>query len=111
MGRSSDLTLKVTGRKERRHVELNEGKERIYDRIKRRKGIPEDKTRCVAEVEDSTGWHLFQCSRKRGYGPNGEYCKQHAKILMQREGPRKTSSSGSGQISSIMTEVKEVKSG
>ena len=43
------------------------------------KGIPEDKANCVAEVTDYSGWHSFQCQRKRGYGPNGEYCKQHAK--------------------------------
>lgn len=34
---------------------------------------PEDKTRCVEEV---SGQH--QCSRKRGHGPGGEYCRQHA---------------------------------
>ena len=43
------------------------------------KGIPEDKTQCVEAVYDSTRWHQRQCSRKRGHGPNGEYCKQHAK--------------------------------
>ena len=43
------------------------------------KGIPEDLTRCIASVSDDTGWHFNQCKRKRGYGPNGEYCKQHAK--------------------------------
>jgi len=48
------------------------------------KGIPEDKTRCVAEVTDWSGWHQYQCQRKRGYGPNGEYCKQHAKIIKER---------------------------
>jgi hypothetical protein len=45
------------------------------------KGIPEDKTRCVEEVTDFTGWHPYQCSRKRGYGPDGLYCRQHAKRL------------------------------
>ena len=48
------------------------------------KGFPEDKTRCVETVSDFTGWHQIQCSRKRGYGPNGEYCKQHAKKIEQR---------------------------
>ncbi len=44
------------------------------------KGNPEDKTRCVAEVwPHSSGWIPYQCLRKRGFGPNGEYCKQHAK--------------------------------
>lgn len=53
---------------------------RVYDEwAGNPKGIPEDKTRCVTEVRDFTGWHSFQCRRKRGFGPNGEYCKQHAK--------------------------------
>lgn len=43
------------------------------------KGFPEILTRCVAEVYSPVGWHSYQCSRKRGHGPNGEYCKQHAK--------------------------------
>jgi len=56
------------------------GKTRYYDQWSGNpKGIPEDKTRCVAEVGDFTGWHRLQCRRKRGYGLNGEYCKQHAK--------------------------------
>jgi len=58
-----------------------EKKARVYDQwAGNPKGIPEDSTRCVAEVMDFTGWHQFQCTRKRGYGSNGEYCKQHAKI-------------------------------
>jgi hypothetical protein len=48
-------------------------------------GIPEDKTKCVAEVTDFTGWHQYQCSRKRGHGSKGEYCKQHAKIERRNE--------------------------
>jgi len=47
-------------------------------------GIPEDPTRCIAEVADETGWHFYQCKRKRGYGPGGLYCKQHAKIIESR---------------------------
>jgi hypothetical protein len=49
------------------------------------KGIPEDPTRCVESVSDFTGWLSYQCARKRGYGPNKEYCKQHAKRLERRE--------------------------
>jgi len=53
---------------------------RIYDSwAGNPKGTPEDPTRCIAEVRDFTGWHYLQCSRKRGYGPNGLFCKQHAK--------------------------------
>jgi len=58
---------------------------KVYDQsVLRPKGIPEDPTRCIAEVFDETGWHRYQCQRKRGYGPNGEYCKQHAKIIESR---------------------------
>lgn len=40
-------------------------------------GVPEDKTKCIVAV----GLTSTQCSRKRGHGPNGEYCRQHAKIV------------------------------
>lgn len=43
----------------------------------------EDVTRCVEEVspEGLAGiGSSHQCYRKRGHGPNGEFCKQHAKI-------------------------------
>ena len=43
------------------------------------KGAPEDKTLCIMEVSDHEyrcpSYH--QCSRKRGHGPGGEYCKIH----------------------------------
>ena len=62
---------------------------RIYDKWAGNPvGIPEDPTRCVFAVSDITGWHQQQCRRKRGYGPNGEYCKQHAKIMERRESSR-----------------------
>ena len=49
-------------------------------------GSPEDKSRCVEEVWPNGGsWIPYQCSRKRGHGPNGEYCKQHAKHFEQRK--------------------------
>jgi hypothetical protein len=41
-------------------------------------GQPEDKTRCVASVYRRYSVIPGQCVRKRGYGPNGVYCKQHA---------------------------------
>lgn len=60
--------------------------ERLYDKSALNpKGTPEDKSRCIADVMDFFGWHLVQCSRRRGYGPNGEYCKQHAKIEERRK--------------------------
>lgn len=43
------------------------------------KGHSEDTTRCVMEVPNPPSWQHVQCSRKRGHGPAGEYCKQHAK--------------------------------
>ncbi len=52
-------------------------------------GTKEDKTRCVESVLDFTGWHSYQCQRKRGYGLNGEYCKQHAKKHPTIQGEKK----------------------
>ena len=37
----------------------------------------EDPARCVAAVRDGNGWGDRQCSRPRGHGPGGCYCKQH----------------------------------
>lgn len=45
----------------------------------RSKGTREDPTKCIAEVWPSSGWIPYQCTRKRGHGPDGLYCKQHAK--------------------------------
>jgi hypothetical protein len=33
--------------------------------------------RCHAEIWDN--WTTSRCSRKNGYGRDGDYCKQHAK--------------------------------
>ena len=46
---------------------------RIYGRLE----APEDLRQCVVEVFGE--WNSYQCSRKRGHGPDGLYCKQHAK--------------------------------
>ena len=44
------------------------------------KGIEENISRCVEEVYNRcSGMLSSQCSRKRGYGKDGLYCKQHAK--------------------------------
>ena len=43
------------------------------------KGIAEDKSRCVKSVQDFSGWHFYQCKRKRGFGFEGLYCLQHSK--------------------------------
>jgi hypothetical protein len=49
------------------------------------KGQPEDPTRCIEEVWPSGGWIPRQCTRRRGHGPDGLHCKQHAK---QHEAPQ-----------------------
>ncbi len=42
------------------------------------KGYPEDTTRCIKEVhEQGRGGGFYQCQNKRGYGPDGLYCKKH----------------------------------
>ena len=44
------------------------------------RGTPEDVTRCRYEVPDGDRSVLFhQCARKRGFGPDAAYCKQHSK--------------------------------
>jgi hypothetical protein len=42
-------------------------------------GRAEDTTRCIEKVQDPVSRQFYQCSRRRGYGPNGEFCKQHGK--------------------------------
>ena len=46
-----------------------------------KEGTREDKICCVYEVWAPDRWHAYQCSRKRGHGPDGLYCKQHAKMV------------------------------
>lgn len=42
-------------------------------------GVEEDVKYCVYEVhEGGRGGMFHQCSRKRGFGPDGLYCKQHS---------------------------------
>jgi len=42
-------------------------------------GIREDITRCIEEVYPSGRLIIpYQCHRKRGFGKDGLYCKQHA---------------------------------
>jgi hypothetical protein len=43
------------------------------------KGHRQVRSRCIAEVSDSTSFLSRQCGRHRGQGPNADYCKQHAK--------------------------------
>ncbi len=44
------------------------------------KGNKEDLTKCIEEVwKRGCGISAHQCSKKRGYGPQALYCKQHSK--------------------------------
>ena len=41
-----------------------------------------DENDCAYEVwEQGRVINAYQCSRKNGYGPEGLYCKQHAKMV------------------------------
>ncbi len=63
-------------------------KERIYGQwAGDPKGTKEDPKRCIKEVWPIGGrWNPYQCLRKRGYGPEGLYCRQHGK---KHEGVKK----------------------
>ncbi len=43
-------------------------------------GIPEVEAFCVVAIQ--SGWSSGQCGHKRGFGPGGLYCGQHAKMLL-----------------------------
>ena len=43
------------------------------------KGRPEDPALCIEPVWPLSAYISAQCTRKRGHGPDGLYCKQHAK--------------------------------
>jgi len=47
-------------------------------------GYPEDRRKCIEEVYPEGQWHSRQCSRKRGHGPDGLYCKQHGAMEERR---------------------------
>jgi len=42
-------------------------------------GLRENRFLCIEEVADAISWQRRQCARRRGHGPGGDYCKQHAK--------------------------------
>lgn len=44
------------------------------------KGVPKDTNRCAWEIWNGFAPGGKQCSRKRGHGPEQNYCKQHARI-------------------------------
>ena len=48
----------------------------------RPEGAPENPERCIVEVSEPGRWiHFYQCQRKRGHGPDGEFCKQHGRMI------------------------------
>ena len=50
------------------------------------RGAPEVLDRCVAEVFFFCGRGArgaAQCSRKRGYGTRGEFCRQHDSMILR----------------------------
>ena len=62
------------------------------------KGHAEDKTRCIEEVWD--GFFGHQCNRRRWCGPDGKYCKQHAKRLGDKEAANKEQQCPTGRKTS-----------
>ena len=48
-------------------------------------GVPERMEKCIVQVHGTgmRGMIGRQCDRNRGHGPNGEYCKQHAKQVSE----------------------------
>lgn len=52
---------------------------RWYGRSSMNQGKAEDPERCITTVWAPREWHGHQCTRKRGHGPHGLYCQQHAK--------------------------------
>lgn len=62
-----------------------DGERRYGEWAGRPNGVPENKENCVECVYPKTGFPICaQCSRKRGHGPDGLYCKQHAKRAERR---------------------------
>jgi len=48
------------------------------------KGQKQDPARCIVTVGGDSLWgaaNAHQCGRKRGHGPNRDYCRQHAAKL------------------------------
>ena len=60
-----------------------EAEKRVYgDWAGNPKGHKYNSNQCAAEIGE---YIFYQCSRKPGHGPDGLYCKQHAKM---ERGPR-----------------------
>ncbi len=48
-------------------------------------GYPEILKHCVEDVFRDAQYVSSQCSRKRGHGPDGLYCRQHGKMAEKRK--------------------------
>ncbi len=63
---------------------MDSNNEHRYGRCNLRpKGVAENLTRCAQPVTGAPNWGLLQCSRRRGHGEGGEYCKQHARMISE----------------------------
>lgn len=51
--------------------------------------VAPDRTRCCESVHDRHGFHSYQCTRKRGHGPNGDYCKTHDPVARKAKSDAK----------------------
>lgn len=53
-------------------------------------GDPENLSNCIEEVMNDRPYTnpSRQCTRKRGHGPGGLYCKQHGRMAEQAERDR-----------------------
>ena len=85
---AQELVFTIHKKKQTRHGIRERNRRRIEMRrynkwAGHKKGTPEDERLCIVEVHDSHGWLYHQCLRKRGYGENGLYCKQHAKMIKE----------------------------
>ena len=51
----------------------------------------ENEANCIEEIWGDKGWTQHQCSRRRGHGSDGLYCKQHDpdRIKKKREAENK----------------------
>ena len=49
------------------------------------KGTPENIKKCIKSVWPRGEWFSHQCTRDRGFGLDGLYCKQHAKDQEAKE--------------------------
>ena len=53
-------------------------------------GLPEDPERCVERIKMGVWIRDRQCRRKRGKGPDGLYCSQHARMHEVPRDPAET---------------------